>query len=203
MPGMNGKELNEWVKRKYPELKHCLYRGTCRHRCSAWCMEEGTNFLQKPFTLETLLKKIQRYSISSNAFEEVKDFDVLLGKELFRRIMLYDLSLVPSETRTRTPFAGHRILSPVRLPIPPSRQSSFFEAPSGFEPLHKSFADFSLTTWVRRHRIILSTSKRLFFDYTDNKSPATFSVTAAGLFVERETGLEPATSTLARLRSTN
>ena len=27
-----------------------------------------------------------------------------------------------SGTRTRTPFAGHRILSPVRLPIPPSRQ---------------------------------------------------------------------------------
>jgi hypothetical protein len=28
-----------------------------------------------------------------------------------------------SGTRTRTPFAGHRILSPVRLPIPPSRQN--------------------------------------------------------------------------------
>ncbi len=24
------------------------------------------------------------------------------------------------------------------------------EAPSGFEPLHRSFADCSLTTWVRR-----------------------------------------------------
>jgi hypothetical protein len=26
------------------------------------------------------------------------------------------------------------------------------EAPSGFEPLHRSFADCSLTTWVRRLR---------------------------------------------------
>ena len=25
------------------------------------------------------------------------------------------------------------------------------KAPSGFEPLHKGFADLSLTTWVRRH----------------------------------------------------
>ena len=35
---------------------------------------------------------------------------------------------------------------------PPDSWSSEFclEAPSGFEPLHRSFADCSLTTWVRR-----------------------------------------------------
>ena len=26
------------------------------------------------------------------------------------------------------------------------------EAPIGFEPMHKGFADLSLTTWVRRHQ---------------------------------------------------
>jgi hypothetical protein len=46
----------------------------------------------------------------------------------------------------------------VRLPIPPPRLTSLtvsggnlLEAPRGFEPRHKGFADLSLTTWVRRH----------------------------------------------------
>ena len=32
------------------------------------------------------------------------------------------------------------------------------EAPGGFEPPHKGFADLSLTTWVRRQRMILRCS---------------------------------------------
>ena len=62
-------------------------------------------------------------------------------------------------TRTGTSLSELRILSPVRLPIPPPRQVQFpaqlpkteyLEAPGGFEPSHKGFADLSLTTWVRR-----------------------------------------------------
>ena len=30
-------------------------------------------------------------------------------------------------------------------------QAENLEAPIGFEPMHKGFADLSLTTWVRRH----------------------------------------------------
>ena len=50
------------------------------------------------------------------------------------------------------------ILSPLRLPIPPQRQKikktlhlmvqSFLEAPPGFEPGDKGFADLGLTTWL-------------------------------------------------------
>ena len=47
------------------------------------------------------------------------------------------------------------------------------EAASGFEPEYGGFADLCLTAWLRRH-----------------------------LLLERETGFEPATSTLARLHST-
>ena len=60
---------------------------------------------------------------------------------------------------------GQGILSPLRLPIPPSRQ--FVEAASGFEPLNKGFADLCL------------------------------SHLATPPIEERETGLEPATVTLA------
>ena len=53
------------------------------------------------------------------------------------------------------------ILSPLRLPIPPQRlivrktpkNSAFFtclEAPPGFEPGDKGFADLCLTTWLWR-----------------------------------------------------
>ena len=48
------------------------------------------------------------------------------------------------------------ILSPLRLPIPPHEQNktlhvimqSFLEAPPGFEPGHKGFADLGLTAWL-------------------------------------------------------
>jgi hypothetical protein len=49
----------------------------------------------------------------------------------------------------------------------------FMEAASGFEPENNGFADRCLTTWLCRHKKM-----------------------------ERETGFEPATSTLARLHST-
>src|SRR2546425_11477364 len=34
----------------------------------------------------------------------------------------------------------------------PERIKKAGEAPIGFEPMHKGFADLSLTTWVRRHQ---------------------------------------------------
>lgn len=67
------------------------------------------------------------------------------------------------------------------------------EARVGIEPTHKGFADLSLTTWVPR----LGGPLTAF-------SPAGCmgSVTQAERFLERETGVEPATSSLARKHST-
>ncbi len=52
----------------------------------------------------------------------------------------------------------------------------------GIEPTNKGFADLCLTTWLPRRNLGL---------------PEAFPS------MERETGLEPATSTLARSHSTN
>ena len=60
------------------------------------------------------------------------------------------------------------------------------EAPPGFEPGDRGFADLCLTTWPWRHIPFLKKRVR--------------SVSYPSL--ERITGLEPATSTLARWRST-
>ena len=95
-----------------------------------------------------------------------------------------------------------------------------FEATTGFEPVHKGFADLSLTTWVRRRK------RRQFRGHPPvQKKPrhlvglgaagpllkrSVFTGTSGAITdhplprrAERETGFEPATSTLARLRSTN
>ena len=59
----------------------------------------------------------------------------------------------------------------------------FIEAPVGFEPTNKGFAD------LRLKPLGYSALNKLKSTLVD--------------LIERETGLEPATSTLARLRSTN
>jgi hypothetical protein len=53
----------------------------------------------------------------------------------------------------RLEFFTHRSSS--RIPHPELYIHHSFEAPGGFEPPHKGFADLSLTTWVRR-RIVIS-----------------------------------------------
>jgi hypothetical protein len=71
---------------------------------------------------------------------------------------------------------------------------SLMEAAIGIEPMDKGFADLCLTTWLRRldcqtkeRRPLLLAARVLAF---------------ALKTLERETGFEPATSTLARSHST-
>ena len=67
------------------------------------------------------------------------------------------------------------------------------EARVGIEPTHKGFADLSLTTWVPRPAgLRFSAHTRM------NREECI----AGGEFLERETGVEPATSSLARKHST-
>jgi hypothetical protein len=68
------------------------------------------------------------------------------------------------------------------------------EARVGIEPTHKGFADLSLTTWVPR----LKLSGRCGPPYTKPLADRG----AQEDYLERETGFEPATSTLARSHST-
>ena len=90
------------------------------------------------------------------------------------------------------------------------------EARVGIEPTHKGFADLSLTTWVPRplkHYVCLAAYASLTRHVPAHPAAArTLPVLPAdGAFVirhwsgrnlERETGVEPATSTLARSHST-
>src|SRR5271156_6434513 len=73
------------------------------------------------------------------------------------------------------------------------------EARVGIEPTHKGFADLSLTTWV----------PRLGWASKDSHSPKNScsplmqrKCNVEGYCLERETGVEPATSSLARKHST-
>ena len=67
------------------------------------------------------------------------------------------------------------------------------EARVGIEPTHKGFADLSLTTWVPRPCYTLAFP-------LPKVHPRTRA--GGGGILERETGFEPATSTLARSHST-
>ena len=73
--------------------------------------------------------------------------------------MIYPI-LVPLAGLEPARYFYRGILSPLRLPIPPhelvkknknsapSSMQSFVEAPPGFEPGDKGFADLGLTAWL-------------------------------------------------------
>jgi hypothetical protein len=79
------------------------------------------------------------------------------------------------------------------------------EARVGIEPTHKGFADLSLTTWVPRPEIKVAPDAKKV-----HRGPAALPNMQRALqqrapgteSMERETGFEPATSTLARSHST-
>ena len=77
--------------------------------------------------------------------------------------------------------------------------SALRKAARGFEPRNKGFADLCLTTWLRRHRIHRRGRR-------ERREKNLFLLCGlcvlCGEIMERETGFEPATSTLARLHST-
>jgi DNA-binding NtrC family response regulator len=60
MPGMNGKELHERLHAGHPGMK-CLFMSgyTAEVIASHGVLETGVEFLQKPFTIQTLAEKVR------------------------------------------------------------------------------------------------------------------------------------------------
>jgi CheY-like chemotaxis protein len=60
MPGLNGKELEQRLRVRRPDLK-CLFMSGYTGNVIArhGILEEGVNFLQKPFTNQTLVEKVR------------------------------------------------------------------------------------------------------------------------------------------------
>ena len=75
-----------------------------------------------------------------------------------------------------------------------SRVMQIMEARVGIEPTHKGFADLSLTTWVPRLEPCCRRCR--------SKELRRRVLPAGKGLMERETGVEPATSSLARKHST-
>jgi DNA-binding NtrC family response regulator len=60
MPGMNGKELKERIEVKYPAIKVLFMSGyTADIVAHRGVLEEGVEFLQKPFTPVMFLRKVR------------------------------------------------------------------------------------------------------------------------------------------------
>jgi hypothetical protein len=74
------------------------------------------------------------------------------------------------------------------------------EARVGIEPTHKGFADLSLTTWVPRLLVTTFPHRSLLGRGAHGR--VVWVQRWGGDFLERETGVEPATSSLARKHST-
>ena len=97
----------------------------------------------------------------------------------------------PNTTRTRYKFRYSKGTGYLKCQGNSVRR---LEARVGIEPTHKGFADLSLTTWVPRPEPIRYCPLR--------KSPSAGAGSEERGILERETGFEPATSTLARSHST-
>src|SRR6476660_6012625 len=78
-----------------------------------------------------------------------------------------------------------------------TKHFEFLEARVGIEPTHKGFADLSLTTWVPRLGL-----KTPLFAGPESINPRRGEGQQRADYMERETGVEPATSTLERSHST-
>src|SRR5437764_1986971 len=70
------------------------------------------------------------------------------------------------------------------------------EAAIGIEPMDKGFADLCLTTWLRRPKGCQTRRRRHLSNFPASRCRLRLET------LERETGFEPATSTLARSHST-
>lgn len=60
MPGMNGRELTKCLASRHPEMKVLYMSGyTDDAIVHHGVLEKGLSFLQKPFTMEGLLRKVR------------------------------------------------------------------------------------------------------------------------------------------------
>jgi CheY-like chemotaxis protein len=61
MPGMNGQQLFEQIRADYPEISTVLYISGYTNNIIGKNgeLDEGTHFLQKPFTVNGLMAKIK------------------------------------------------------------------------------------------------------------------------------------------------
>jgi PAS domain S-box-containing protein len=59
MPGMGGRALAEQMKRAHPQIKVLFLSGYTEDAVIQGGLESGTSFLQKPFTLQALTRKVR------------------------------------------------------------------------------------------------------------------------------------------------
>ena len=60
MPEMNGKELAVALKELYPDILIIFTSGyTDNHIVHSGALDEGVNFIQKPFSIQTLAQKVR------------------------------------------------------------------------------------------------------------------------------------------------
>jgi len=60
MPGMNGKELAEEIAKIYPDAEILYASGyTSEHIVHSGSLEPGVQFIQKPYSIQSLSRKIR------------------------------------------------------------------------------------------------------------------------------------------------
>jgi len=68
MPHMNGRELADELARRFPQMKVLFISGYPGHAVEErGILEPGSHFLQKPFSSETLLRRVQDILHASRA----------------------------------------------------------------------------------------------------------------------------------------